>query len=685
MRNLLVTAALPYANGPIHIGHMLEYVQTDIWARFQRARGNRVVFAWADDAHGTPIMLNAEKRGVTPEQLIEHFGAEHRRDFTDFGISYDNFSSTHTETNREIVEEIWRKLNARGCVVTREIEQLFDPEKGMFLPDRFIRGRCPSCGAEDQYGDSCEVCSATYEPTDLIEPRSVVSGSKPVLKKTEHWFVSLKPFEASLAEWMRSGALQDEVANKLAEWFDAGLRDWDVTRDAPYFGFRIPGTDDKFFYVWLDAPVGYLASFREVCERDGLDYDAWVRPGSDAEMHHFIGKDIVYFHCLFWPAMLEGAGFRRPTKVHVHGFLTVNGTKMSKSRGTFIMARTWLNHLPPDYLRYYLAAKLGPGLADIDLNFDDFTSRINADLVGKLVNIASRAAGFIHKFGRGRLAAELPDEKLYAEFVGHSDVIADDLEACNYAGAIRRIMALADRANQYVDGHKPWQMAREDGREGEVVAVCTQALNLFRVLMTWLSPIIPNIAAAAGQFLNCRLDDWRGVDEALLDHEVEKFTPLAKRVEPKQIEAVMEESRESLSPAGGESEPAAATFEPAAATFEPAAATFELEPEITIDEFMKIDLRVARIVEAGHVDGADKLLRLVLDLGGETRQVFAGIRGAYDPADLEGRLTVMVANLKPRKMRFGVSEGMVLAAGGDDGGPFLLGPDSGAKPGMRVR
>jgi len=669
-RRLLITAALPYANGPIHIGHMLEYVQTDIWARFQRARGHEVVFAWADDAHGTPIMLNAEKRGVTPEQLIEYFGAEHRRDFSDFGISYDNFSSTHTETNREIVEHIWEKLNARGCVVTRTIEQLFDTERNMFLPDRFIRGTCPKCGAEDQYGDACEVCSTTYEPTDLIDPRSVVSGTTPVLRKTEHYFVSLKSFADSLAVWMRSGALQDEVANKLAEWFEDGLKDWDVTRDAPYFGFRIPGSDDKFFYVWLDAPVGYLASFREICNQRGLDFDAWVRPDSAAEMHHFIGKDIVYFHCLFWPAMLEGAGFRRPTKVHVHGFLTVNGTKMSKSRGTFIMARTWLDHLPADYLRYYLAAKLGPGLADIDLNFDDFSNRINADLVGKLVNIASRSAGFIHKFGHGRLGAVLPDEDLYARFVAETSAIAEDFEQCNYAGAIRRIMALADRANQYVDEHKPWQMAKQQGREAEVVAVCTQALNLFKLLMTWLQPVIPHIAEAAGAFLNARLDDWSRLDTPLLEHRIEKFAPLARRVEPEKIEAIMEASKESLGASEG-------------ATSSPQPKALDLADEITIDEFTQVDLRIARIVEADFVDGADKLLRLKLDLGAETRQVFAGIRSAYDPKTLEGRLTVMVANLKPRKMRFGVSEGMVLAAGGDRG-PFLLEPDDGALPGMRV-
>jgi len=670
-RRILVTAALPYANGPIHIGHMLEYSQTDIWARFQRAQGHEVVFAWADDAHGTPIMLNAAKRGITPEALIEQFGAEHERDFTDFGISYDNFSSTHSETNRRLVESVWEKLVNHGCVVSREIEQLFDTEKRMFLPDRFIRGTCPKCGAADQYGDSCEVCSATYEPADLVEPKSVVSGTVPELRKTEHYFVSLKPFEQGLQDWLRTDALQTEVANKLDEWFEAGLRDWDVTRDAPYFGFRIPGTEDKFFYVWVDAPFGYLSSFAEICERRGLDFDDWTRPGSNAEMHHFIGKDIIYFHCLFWPAMLEGAGFKRPTRVQAHGFLTVNGTKMSKSRGTFIMARTWLDHLPADYLRYYFAAKLGPGLGDIDLNFDDFSNRINADLVGKLVNIASRSSGFVHKLGDGRLSSELPEPGLYSEFIAETPAIAQDFETCNFASAIRRIMALADRANQYVDAHKPWQMAKEEGHDAEVVAICTQALNLFRVLMTWLSPVIPEIAGRAGAFLNDDLSEWTGRDTPLLGHRIEKFRPLARRVEPKQIEALMEDARESLqaAPSSG------ATPTP----------QLDLAPEITIDDFTKVDLRIARIAEAGHVDGADKLLRLVLDLGGETRQVFAGIRSAYDPTDLEGRLTVMVANLKPRKMRFGVSEGMVLAAGGDEGGPFLLAPDSGAEPGMRVK
>ena len=673
-RKILVTAALPYANGSIHLGHMLEFVQTDIWARFQRARGHQVVFAWADDAHGTPIMLNAEKRGITPEALIAHFHDEHKQDFQDFHLSYDYFSSTHSEANRELVEQIWQRLNEGGYVVNRTIEQLFDAEKNMFLPDRFIRGTCPNCKAPDQYGDSCENCGATYDPTELIDPVSAISGSTPVPKQTEHSFVRLEPFSDDLKQWIRSGALQDEVANKLDEWFEQGLRDWDVTRDAPYFGFEIPGRNHQYFYVWLDAPIGYLSSFKQYCDANGLDFEDWVRPDTSAEMHHFIGKDIIYFHCLFWPAMLMGAGMRVPSSVHAHGFLTVNGTKMSKSRGTFITARNFLEHLQADDFRYYIAAKLGPGLADIDLNFDDFSQRVNADLVGKLVNIASRAAGFIHKTGGGRLAAELPDPDLYQSFIDQTEAIAGDFDARNYNSAVRRIMALADRANQYVDEHKPWLMAREKGREAEVLAVCTQAINLFRVLMTWLSPVIPAIAERAADLLNCRLDRWDELDQPLLDHAIERFQPLTRRVDPAQIEALLNVSRESLTPTEAEQTTTAADE-----------SMSDLEDEIRIDDFMRIDLRVARIERAEQVEGADKLLRLTLDLGGQTRQVFAGIRAAYDPAKLEGRLTVMVANLKPRKMRFGLSEGMVLAAGGDDGGPFLLSPDSGAEPGMRVK
>ncbi|WP_376697196.1 methionine--tRNA ligase [Wenzhouxiangella sp. EGI_FJ10305] len=671
-RRLLVTAALPYANGSIHMGHMLEYIQTDIWARFQRAMGNEVVFAWADDAHGTPIMLRAEKEGISPDELIERMHAEHLKDFEDFALSFDNFSSTHTDTNRKLVERIWSALKDRDAVRTETIEQYFDTERNMFLPDRFIKGNCPRCGAEDQYGDSCESCGATYEPTELADPRSVVSGSTPVMKETEHYFVTLSAFSDSLRQWIRSGALQEEVANKLEEWFTDGLRDWDVTRDSPYFGFRIPNTEDKFFYVWMDAPVGYLASFMELCERHGWDFEDWLRPGSNAEMHHFIGKDIIYFHCLFWPAMLEGAGLKRPTGVYAHGFLTVNGTKMSKSRGTFIMARTWLEHLHPDYLRYYFAAKLGSGLVDIDLNFEDFRYRVNSDLVGKLVNIASRSAGFIHKLGGGKLAAELPDPELHQRFVGEHLAITEEFEKRNYHSAIRRIMALADEANVYINEREPWKLAKQEGREEEVVAICTQALNLFRLLMTWLSPVIPQTAGKAAEFLDTRLDDFNLIGDPLLDHEINKFKPLLQRVEEKQTEALLEASRESLAKSDGK---------------KPESDQTKVDDNmIQFDEFMKVDLRIARIERAEEVEGADKLLRLQLDLGemGQ-RQVLAGIRGHYEPSELDGRLTVVVANLEPRKMRFGTSEGMVLAASDGDGRPYLLSPDSGAEPGMRIK
>ncbi len=673
-RRILVTAALPYANGSIHLGHMLEYIQTDIWARFQRARGHEVWFAWADDAHGTPIMLHARKRGISPEQLIEETSAEHQRDFADFGLSHDNFSSTHDPANRELVERIWDRLKAGGAVTTRTIEQFYDPDGNMFLPDRFIRGRCPRCGAEDQYGDSCEACGATYDPTELVDPRSVISGATPVLKKTEHFFVTLEKFRESLRAWVRSGALQDEVANKLEEWFGERLRDWDVTRDAPYFGFPIPGETDKYFYVWLDAPVGYLASFKAICEREGLDFEEWLKPGTDTEMHHFIGKDIIYFHCLFWPAMLEGASLRRPTNVHAHGFLTVNGAKMSKSRGTFIKARTWLDELGPDYLRYYFAAKLGSGLADIDLSLDDFRARVNSDLVGKLVNIASRSAGFVHKFGQGRLAGKLPDPALYQRFIDAHETIAAEFESRNFQMAVRRIMALADEANRYIDEHKPWVLAKEAGREAEVLAICTQGINMFRAMMTWLAPVIPHTAAAAAEFLDTPLEDFDAIGEPLLDHRINKFKPLIKRVEPEQMDRVLEASRDSLEQTDRTAGP-----DPIVPAQEP-----EESSVIEFPDFAKVDLRVARIIKAELVEGADKLLRLELDLGASTRQVFAGIRGHYDPAELEGRLTVVVANLAPRKMRFGISEGMVLAASESGGTPFLLSPDFGAEPGMKI-
>ncbi len=666
-RKILVTSGLPYANGAIHLGHMLEYIQTDIWARFQRSQGHECYFAWADDAHGTPIMLRAQAEGITPEELIARMNAEHQLDFSDFGLSYDNYSNTHDETNRECVETIYQRLNDGGYIDRRTISQFYDEEKGMFLPDRFIKGTCPRCKTEDQYGDSCEACGSTYSPTDLIDPRSAVSGAAPVMRDSEHYFVRLSLFEAQLQGWMSSGRQQPEVVNKMQEWFEEGLRDWDISRDEPYFGFKIPGTDDKYFYVWVDAPIGYMSSFKELCQEKNLDFDAWWKPDTDTEMYNFIGKDIVYFHTLFWPAMLMGAGYRTPTAVFAHGFLTVNGAKMSKSRGTFIMARTYLDHLNPDYLRYYYCARLGSGTADIDLSLDDFVSRVNSDMVGKVVNIASRCAGFIQRGFAGRLAAELPEPELYQLFIDQREAIAKDFEQRNYQSAIRRIMALADQGNRYIDEHKPWQLNKQDGQQDNVQAICSQGLNLFRVLITYLAPVVPFTAATAEQFLGVAVDQWSDLDQPMLGVSINAFKPLITRVDPAKIEAMVEASKQDLE-----------------TTNAAAAPVLELEDEITIDDFKKVDLRIAKIIAAEAVPEADKLLRLTLDLGGEIRNVFAGIKSAYDPADLIGRHTVMVANLKPRKMRFGLSEGMVLAAGSDDGDLFILHPDDGAEAGMRV-
>jgi methionyl-tRNA synthetase len=671
-RQILVTSALPYANGAIHLGHMLEYIQTDIWARFQRSQGHECYFAWADDAHGTPVMLWARAEGKPPEELIDMMNEEHKTDFRDFGISFDNYSSTHSEYNREQVNQIYHRLNESGYIERRSIKQSYDEQEGMFLPDRFIRGTCPKCGTEDQYGDSCESCGSTYAPTDLIDPRSAVSGSTPVLRESEHYFVRLSDFEPPLKEWMASGALQPEIANKMQEWFTDGLRDWDISRDEPYFGFRIPGTENKYFYVWVDAPIGYIASFRELCEREGLDFDAWWGPDSTAEVYHFIGKDIVYFHTLFWPAMLMGAGIRVPTAVYAHGFLTVDGAKMSKSRGTFIRARTYLEHLHPDYLRYYFAAKLGAGTADIDLNLEDFVNRVNSDVVGKLVNIASRCAGFIQRKFAGSLSAELPQPGLYHSFVEQRSAIAADFEDRNYQSAIRRIMALADDANRYIDDEKPWQQIKQDGMQDHVQAVCTQGINLFRVLITYLAPVLPFTTEKASAFLGHRVGLWDELDQPLLGVSVAPFKPLLTRIDPLKVEAMVDDSKDSLNA------PDAAAALPGQPAVE------EIAAEITIDDFLKVDLRIALITAAEAIPEADKLLKLSLDIGGETRTVFAGIKSAYDPAELVGRHTVMVANLKPRKMRFGISEGMVLAAGPGGSDLFVLQPDEGATPGMRV-
>jgi len=679
MRRILVTSALPYANGPLHLGTILEAVQTDIWVRFQQLRGNDCVYVCADDTHGTPIMLKALAEGTTPEALIAGVGAEHRATYAGFLIHHDLFHSTHSEENRQLTERLFTALDAGGYIARRTIRQAYDAQAQMFLPDRYVKGTCPRCGAKDQYGDSCEVCGATYTPAELIDPVSVVSGTRPVERESEHLFLRLGAFEPMLREWTRSGALDTSVANKLDEWFDAGLRDWDISRDPPYFGFEIPGHPGKFFYVWLDAPVGYMAASLVLARQRGLDWDAWWGAQSDAELHHFIGKDILYFHTLFWPAVLTGAGFRRPTAVHAHGFLTVNGHKMSKSRGTFINGRHYLDRLPPEPLRYYFAAKLGPGIDDIDLSLDDFVSRYNSDVVGKLVNIASRCAGFIAR-GGGRLAAALPEPQLYAEFAAARVPIAELYERRDFAAAMREIAALADRANQYIDARKPWNLAKDPARAAEVQAVCTLGINLFRALLLYLQPVLPGLAERAGRFLGQPFRHWDEVTTPLLGTALGTYEPLATRLDPKIVATLVEP--EAGAPASAPAVPAATASAPAAA---PVVAAGGAAAEITIEEFARLDLRVARVVAADLVEGADKLLKLTVDLGGERRTVFAGIRGAYQPEQLVGRQVVVVANLKPRKMRFGVSQAMVLAAG--DGGPalFLVGPDAGAAPGMRVK
>ena len=687
-RKILVTSALPYANGPIHIGHMVEYLQTDIWARFQRLRGHDCLYICADDAHGTPIMLRASQEGITPEALIERVGVEHRRDFADFAIEFDNYHTTHSPENQYYANHIYTRLRDDGHVVSRTIPRPYDPVENMFLPDRYIRGECPVCGADDQYGDSCEVCSATYTPADLVNPRSAVSGATPVERNSEQFFVKLGDFTSMLRNWLEGGhprvsgkdpshavpPVQPEIANKLEEWFEAGLQDWDVSRNAPYFGFEIPDQPGKFFYVWLDAPIGYMASFRNLCaRRSDLDFDEYWGPESDVELYQFIGKDIAYFHTLFWPAQLYGGGFRTPSGVYCHGFLTVNGQKMSKSRGTFINARTYLDHLAPEYLRYYFSCKLGSGIDDIDLNLEDFAQRVNSDLVGKVVNIASRCAGFISKRFEGELAGSLPEPNLYAEFADRGDVIAAGYEQRDFGKAMREIMALADRANQYIDEHKPWVLTKSPERVDEVQGVCTQALNLFKVLVTYLKPVLPLMAAEVESFLQCGELDWNNRASPLLAHRIERFKPLMVRVESSQVDAMLADAKEDLAVAN---------------ITAPAEAGQSCEPvseQIGFDAFAKIDLRVARIEAAEAVEGADKLLRLTLDIGGENRNVFAGIKSAYRPEDLVGRHTVMVANLAPRKMRFGVSEGMVLAAGPGGSDIWLLSPDDGAKPGMKVK
>ena len=680
-RNILVTSALPYASGPLHLGHLVEYTQTDIWVRFQRMRGHHCIYVCASDAHGTPTMLRADEAGVAPEALVSEVAEGHRKDFEHFRISVDNYQITHSAENLELTTEMYRRLKENGYIDRRVITQAYDDERQMFLPDRYVRGECPTCGAADQYGDACENCSATYAPMDLKNPVSAVSGTPPSLRESEHFFFRLSAFEDELRAWVPDH-VDAWMVRKLDEWFQAGLKDWDISRDSPYFGFEIPGETGKYFYVWFDAPIGYMASFLELCRRpdSGLvfeDYWGGSRPaGGDSkaadsvastgnaagtELYHFIGKDIVYFHTLFWPSVLSGAGFRKPSGVFVHGFLTVDGKKMSKRRGTFIMASTYANRLDPDYLRYYFAAKLGASADDIDLNLEDFIARLNSDLVGKVVNIASRCAGFIHRHNGGQLGESLHDEALYRDFADAATQIAHDYEQRNYARGLKRVIALADRANRCIDGEKPWILAKDPQQAGRVVDVCTLGINLFRTLMVYLKPVVPGLAERAEEFLDADPLVWSDAGTPLLDHRVRKFRSLLERVPPKEVQAMVNDSR-----AG------------------PAAPPAQYKDEIDIEQFSKVDLRIARVIAADYVKGADKLLELRVDLGGDERVVFAGIRSAYRPETLVDRLVVVVANLKPRKMRFGTSQGMILASGPGGSDIFLLSPDSGAKPGMKV-
>ena len=673
-RKILVTSALPYANGSLHLGHLLEQVQTDIWVRFQKSRGHDCTYVCADDAHGTAIMLTAEKLGITPQQQIDSIRQEHERDSAGFLIGFDNFHTTHSEENRYWCETIYQSLKDNDHIASRSITQAFDPEKQLFLADRFIKGTCPRCKTPDQYGDNCEACGATYSAAELIDPVSAISGATPVEKESTHFFFKLPEYEDMLKAWLASDTLQPQVANKLREWTDAGLQEWDISRDAPYFGFEIPGEPGKYFYVWLDAPIGYIASFQNYCERSGHPFESYWQPGGDTELYHFIGKDIINFHGLFWPAMLHSAGLRTPTAVFAHGFLTVNGTKMSKSRGTFINASTYLDHLDAEYLRYYFAAKLSSSIDDMDLNLEDFVQRVNSDVVGKVVNIASRCAGFLRKGFDNHLTDECAEAELLQECIAAGDNIAQLYELREFNKAIREIVALADRANQYIDGKKPWVLAKEEGKEQEVHQVCSVGINLFRVLMTYLKPVLPVMAEKAEAFLNCSLD-WTALEGPLLGHELSKFKPLITRIDPKQVEAMVEASK-----------PAEAPAPEATATASAAPAATKESATIEFEDFAKIDLRIAQITAAEHVEGADKLLQLTLDLGElGSKQVFAGIKSAYQPEQLVGKLTVMVANLAPRKMRFGVSQGMVLAAGPGGEDIYLLEPHAGATVGMQVK
>ena len=668
-RQILVTNALPYANAALHLGHILEYTQTDVWVRFQKMRGHECYYVSADDAHGTAIMLKADEKGISAEQHIADMRTIHEADFKDFLIGVDNYHSTHSEENRVFSELIYNRLKANDHIAKRSITQAFDPEKKLFLADRYVKGTCPKCKTDDQYGDNCEVCGATYSPVDLINPVSVISGATPIEKESVHYFFKLPEFTDFLKQWVNSGTVQKEVANKLGEWLDSGLQEWDISRDAPYFGFEIPDAPGKYFYVWLDAPIGYMASFKNLCEREAIDFDHFWEKDSSTELYHFIGKDIVNFHALFWPAMLKSANYRTPTKVCVHGFVTVNGKKMSKSRGTFINARCYLNHLNPEYLRYYYASKLSGSVEDIDLNLEDFIQKVNSDLVGKVVNIASRCAKFLTNGNNGILSSTIENQALWNQVSGAKDSIANHYENRDFSKAIREIMALADLANEYIAAKEPWKLNKDPDQQQKVQDICSLGINMFRVILTYLKPVLPSMAEAGETFLNDSLT-WESVNQPLVKHQINPFTPLMQRIEKERVDAMVEASKQDLPKA----------IEP---IISGPLADEPLADEISFDDFIKVDLRVALIVKAEHVEGADKLLQLTLDIGGETRQVFSGIKSSYDPQSLEGRLTVMVANLAPRKMRFGMSEGMVLAAA-DKKGIYLLEPDSGAQPGQRV-
>lgn len=683
-RKILVTSALPYANGAIHLGHMVEHIQTDVWVRFQKMRGHECHYVCADDTHGTPIMLAAEKQGITPEQLIDRVKTEHLADFTGFHIGYDNYYSTNSPENKAFSEDVYRRLRANDKIVSRSIEQLFDPEKQMFLPDRFVKGECPKCAAKDQYGDNCEVCGATYSPTELKNPYSAVSGATPVLKTSEHYFFRLGECADFLKEWTAGSTtrvdgqgqvhLQPESLNKMNEWIEGGLQDWDISRDAPYFGFEIPDAPGKYFYVWLDAPIGYMASFKNLCDRLGIDFDDYFRQDSTAEMYHFIGKDILYFHALFWPAMLKYSGYRVPTGVFAHGFLTVDGQKMSKSRGTFITAKSYLDcGLNPEWMRYYIAAKLNARIEDIDLSLDDFVARVNSDLVGKFINIASRAAGFVTKRFGGALAQTVADTAILSRLQGEAASIAAAYEAREYAKALRDVMALADEVNAYVDANKPWELAKQEGMDARLQEVCTVLINAFRILAIYLKPVLPKLAEQVEAFLNIPALAWEDSQARLLGHTIKPYQHMMQRIEPVLIEKLIEANKQAATVAAAPAK-AEAAYEPLAAT-------------IGIDDFAKLDLRVGKVLDCKLVEGSDKLLQFTVDLGFEQRNIFSGIRKAYqDPSKLIGRNVIVVANLAERKMRFGVSQGMIVCASGTDDsqGLFLLDTDDGAVPGMRV-